>query len=98
MPRPGHISARRWRQWAYESLIAVYDSTTLAPAGYVSHEGAGDAGLAGAGNGDGYRRRLRGLRPRRDRTEKSGPAERAAGLFAEPQRTREDSGSVAGGS
>jgi hypothetical protein len=63
MPRPGDISARRWRQWAYESLIAIYDSTTLAPAGYVSHEGAVDAGLAGAGSGDGYRRRLRGLRP-----------------------------------
>jgi type I restriction enzyme R subunit len=51
----------------------------------IRYEGAADAALARGSSGDGNRRHRRGLRPRRDRTEKSGPAKRAAGLLAEPR-------------
>src|SRR5262249_19201518 len=61
-------------------------------------ERAGNVALARDGSGDGYRGRLRNLRPRRDRAEQSGPAERTAGLLAEPRRAHEDPGSVAGDS
>jgi hypothetical protein len=54
--------------------------------------------LAGGGSGDGDRRRLRGPRPRRDRAEKSGLAERTARLLAEPRRAREDPSNGIGGS
>jgi hypothetical protein len=50
--------------------------TRRAPARDASNELAGNPALAGGGSGDGDRRRLRGLRPRRDRAEKSGLAER----------------------
>src|SRR5262249_34145894 len=64
--------------------------------GDESHEGSANATLAGAGCGDRDRRRLRALRRRCSGAEKSGPAERAAGLLAEPRRAGEDPSGGAG--
>src|SRR5262249_17115128 len=97
-PRSSHISAQTIGIKGVE--YRLWGSLRLPPTtgGDTRDERAGNVALARDGSGDRYRGRLRTLRPRHGRAEQPGPAERTAGLLAEPRRAHEDPGSVAGDS
>src|SRR6266849_2422692 len=64
------------------------------PAECASDERPGDDALAEARRRERDDCRCGALRTRRDRAEKCGPFQRAAGLLAEPRSAREDPGGV----